>query len=631
MRRFIIRLSLIISLSILAFAIHLIPFNGIQIAKAQPQYLTFSYNSNFQWVDPAGRNQVTFSLSEPSTQVKFDLYEMPLADFIAYQAIHQPYESVEVKTDGLTLADSWSQNYRGDEINFGTIVSTSLPSVGSGIYLLDTISTGGPVVAPEEPVRVPEQRSNSVKTFVVLSEHMLVTKRGNNGQLVVWASQTQSKTPTANMAIKIYDSEGAVIASGNTDLQGILELNMGDGEPAMVLGELADEITIAGFNYQWQSPGSYGYWSPQRNTDYRVYLYTDRPIYRPGHTIYYSSILRSNLSEGYQPVSSSEEIVATLRDSRGNVVDTQNLTANEFGIVDGSFQLADQPPLGNYSLNIKINEENYYQQLVVESYRKPEYEVEITTPKNYVVAGDDISITVDANYFFGQPVANAAVTLKVYQESYYFYDYRGWAPSLNIAEDILIGPPFPFPGGEILDGFEGTTDNEGRWTLNYSPTTTDRYNQRYRFVAEVTDARELPVESEHSVQVFWNTFTLSMNTAKYGYEIGEEVAIVLQANDHDNQPVPDQAVDIVIERTYPEQETIDKQQINTDSEGNAEAIFAGLPQGWYRIRAISQDEQGRDIDISRYLWIYDSTSNHWWYTSEKEISISTDKDDYVMR
>jgi len=313
--------------------------------------------------------------------------------------------------------------------------------------------------------------------------------------------------------------------------------------------------------------------------------------------------------------SDTEKIVATLHDSRRNVVDMLELTANEFGIVDGSFQLADQPPMGNYSLHVKIGEEIFFQQLKVESYRKPEYEVEVTTPQDYIVAGDDISVTVDANYFFGQPVADAAVTVSVHHEYYYFYNYFGWSPSLNFVDDFIVAPPFPFSNGEPIEKFDGRTDSEGRWTLTYSPTTAERYNQRYRFVAEVTDAHELPVQGEHSAQVFWNTFTLSMNTAKYGYEIDEEVAVVLRAYGHDSQPVAGQSVEVFIERTYPEQETMEKQRVTTDAQGNAEALFAGLPQGWYRIRAVSEDARGRKIDISRYLWIYDSTSNRWWFTS----------------
>jgi len=295
MHRYIINIRLIIYLSVLA----ILPFASTQAANAQPQHLIFAYNSNFQWVDPVGRNQITFSLNEPTVQVKFALYEISSADFIAYQAAHMPYDAVDFETDGLTQVDAWDQTYNdNNEIVFGKVVTTALPSVVSGIYLLDTTSTGGPMVAPEVPVRVPEQQSSTIQTFVVISEQMLVTKRGNNGQLIVWASHTQSKTPTPNMDINVYDSEGAIIASGSTDPQGLVELNMGDSEPVMVLGQIGDEMTAAGFNYQWQSPSNYGYWSSNSGKNYRAFVYTDRPIYRPGHTINFSAILRYNRSDG---------------------------------------------------------------------------------------------------------------------------------------------------------------------------------------------------------------------------------------------------------------------------------------------------------------------------------------------
>ena len=51
----------------------------------------------------------------------------------------------------------------------------------------------------------------------------------------------------------------------------------------------------------------------------------------------------------------------------------------------------------------------------MEDYRKPDYEVTVTTDAAQYVRGDTIAVTVDTRYFFGEPVANAEVTLRRYE------------------------------------------------------------------------------------------------------------------------------------------------------------------------------------------------------------------------
>jgi len=120
-----------LTICIVAFvsALCTLPFIDIGSAHAQGQDLTFSYNSNYQWVDPAGRNQVSFALNQP-IDIQFELYEMPLADFVSYQGTRQPYEGVKLDTEGLTLVESWNESYM--DIEFSTAATTTIPAVGSG-------------------------------------------------------------------------------------------------------------------------------------------------------------------------------------------------------------------------------------------------------------------------------------------------------------------------------------------------------------------------------------------------------------------------------------------------------------------------------------------------------------------
>ena len=55
----------------------------------------------------------------------------------------------------------------------------------------------------------------------------------------------------------------------------------------------------------------------------------------------------------------------------------------------------------------------------VQEYRRPEFEVIVTPANRFVVQGNEAVATVQARYYFGQPVANARVRYVVNQQPYY--------------------------------------------------------------------------------------------------------------------------------------------------------------------------------------------------------------------
>ncbi|NIN63184.1 MAG: hypothetical protein GTO63_00395, partial [Anaerolineae bacterium] len=60
-------------------------------------------------------------------------------------------------------------------------------------------------------------------------------------------------------------------------------------------------------------------------------------------------------------------------------------------------------------------------------YRKPEFQVTVETDKPEHVQGDEIMVSAQATYFFGGPVANAAVRYSVLSADFAFnFQGKGW-------------------------------------------------------------------------------------------------------------------------------------------------------------------------------------------------------------
>lgn len=592
-------------LLLIAVILSLTSISLISSLRAQGGTLSFGLGRGILFVDPAGRNQAPLWLNDAATAVDFTLYELTPTTFLERYGNQQPWVERPIDVAGLTVATTWQQDYSGVDISGNQ--SVTLPAVTSGLYVIEAAHAS----------------LGQARALVAVSRAVLVVKRGSSGQLVVWASTLQTGAPISGMTVTVYDAQATPLAAGLTDEQGVAHLQVGAGEPVLAVGQTDDETTMTGLDWQWHVNDGYGYWQVPTQQEYTIYLHTERPLYRPGDTVYYNAIVRANVNTGYGVPDPSMPISVTLRDSRNNLIATQLKTADEFGALAGEFRLADEPPLGQYQLELAIQGQVQRQPFHVEDYRKPEYEVSVALPGASAIAGDQVAVTVAADYFFGQPVANANIRLQVYRDPYYWGYWDDWW----IAD---VGAAAP---GDLIADLTGVTDGAGRWQTTLPVDTPASTDARYRFKATVTDARGLPVEGEQSMTVFWNSYKLGVATGRYGYPTSEPVTARVTARTHSDMPLPGQLITVRLLRDeWPANTTTDvipPRQVATDSAGEAVIELGTLPQGWFRLVATGVDDRGRTVTAQRYLWIYGDAANDWWFASDSQLALSADRASYA--
>ena len=83
--------------------------------------------------------------------------------------------------------------------------------------------------------------------------------------------------------------------------------------------------------------------SDTRPPGLRTYLYSDRPIYRPGDTIYFRAIVRQ-AQNGRYTLPDRATIGLKLFDGLGTEVADFDLTLSAFGTAHGQYTLPQAPP-----------------------------------------------------------------------------------------------------------------------------------------------------------------------------------------------------------------------------------------------------------------------------------------------
>ncbi|MFN2114256.1 MAG: MG2 domain-containing protein, partial [Anaerolineae bacterium] len=358
--------------------------------------LRFSYGVPVAFETLSGGRRVTVQASYPRLTLDCALYSITVPQFAALYAEVAGSEQQKLTVDGLPLVGEWQGHVDASE---GTGYVTLSRDVAPGLYVLD--------------VRHP--RVGDAQSLLILSDHAMVAKRGTSGQLA-WVGEMPDGTPVSGATVEAVDEQGAVTGTAVTDADGVARFA---GEaPAFAVAHVGDEITLVGFDGSWVSRNYYYYWGDGYVATPAVHIahiHTDRPIYRPGHTVHYKATLRNLESDGLSVIEPGTLVTATVRDTSGNVVASSNPQVDEFGSIAGDLLLDADASLGGWRIEVKAGWQTFSAYFQVEEYVKPDFEVAIETDEPYYVRGDQAKVTVQADYYFGQPVTDADVTVRVYR------------------------------------------------------------------------------------------------------------------------------------------------------------------------------------------------------------------------
>ena len=102
----------------------------------------------------------------------------------------------------------------------------------------------------------------------------------------------------------------------------------------------------------------------------------------------------------------------------------QDVPVSAHGTVTADLTLDADAALGYYSITVdgerwtELGNGSFY----VEEYKKPEYQVTVKPAVQRVLQGNSIQATIEARYFFGEPVAGAKVKYVVHTSQHYWWD-----------------------------------------------------------------------------------------------------------------------------------------------------------------------------------------------------------------
>ncbi len=514
----------------------------------------------------------------------------------------QTYADVPV-LNSQQLVARWEQKH--ESASRWDSASIAIPAKEKGLYLVE--ATDGKIQA---------------YTIVSVTDIAAITKAAP-GKLVTRVVRRDTGAPVADCAIVVLTGEKKTKRTdGKTDANGVYEVaaGVGDGgetvQNRVVLARSGTEFAAASLDGHQFSNGA--------SERMMAYIYTERPVYRPGHTVYYRAVLRDRQDRGYQ-VPPPTEYNVEVQDSDGNPVHRERKTSTPMGTLSGEFKLPVSAPLGYYNVQIRVGDNTQAGGFQVEEYKKPEYEVRVTTNTPRMLQGGNIEATIDARYFYGEPVAKAKVTYVVHKSRYWLPYYMDDADEGNGDNDSR------YADREQVIEESGQLDDDGKLTISV-PTKESEHDLQYRIEGRVTDAAGREITGAGFVIATVGSYFLRASTDKYVYSPGDAVKMKVESRDYGGQAVGAVAFTVELSPYHwreKEWKTIASANGTTAANGSGMAEVKLPSQGGsFLVRVSSKTPNGRTVTDQEYLWVSGGSAD-WSSAREERIEIVADKKSYA--
>ena len=250
------------------------------------------------------------------------------------------------------------------------------------------------------PERVDEQQT------VVVGQTRLAPDSDASVRVVVQDLSAGRPIADAHVKVSLKPASGRAIPlfEGQTDETGSLPVRFHVPADAPAEAQLVVETRSTAGRDRVERPVTI-----QR--EYRLLLTTDKPLYQPSQTIHMRALAFSTLD--LTPARGAT-VNFLVEDPKGNKVFRQDVTASDFGVAATDFLLADLVNQGNYKLSVSIGgagEPVAWAEKTVEvrPYVLPKFAVEVSTDRSFYLPGQRVEGVVQADYFFGKPVAQGQV------------------------------------------------------------------------------------------------------------------------------------------------------------------------------------------------------------------------------
>jgi hypothetical protein len=484
-----------------------------------------------------------------------------------------------------------------------------------------------------------EATDGTYKAYTVaIVTAIAMVERTENGNADLYVADRKTGAPVGDSDLVLW-ANGQMQSSGKSGSDGMATLAM--KAPVASQGAEPENVWVLarhGADAALVTPWGYSF-SQNDGQQERGYIYTDRPVYRPSDTVHIKAVVRREQNDTLiLPAERTLKLRVTGPDDK--IILNKELPVSARGTVTADIDLARDAALGYYSIDFNGNNEAGSGNFYVEEYKKPEYQVTVKAAVPRVLEGNSIQATIEARYFFGEPVSGAKVTYVVHTSQHYWWDEDEEDENGDNADADSAGSD-DSDDSDVAWGqteqqeHQGVLDANGLLTVTL-PTRLDgkHADQDYRIAARVTDPANREVSGHSTVLATYGSFRVSVEPTSYVYQAGQAASVKVTARDYDNKPVQTKIhIAAALEKwdsvTHQRTDTpVASKDATTGANGTALVDLPLSGSGDLQVTASAQTPENRTVEGETYVWIWNGAGS--WYQPNAQAQIVADKKTYQV-
>ncbi len=449
-------------------------------------------------------------------------------------------------------------------------------------------------------------------TLLVVSSDLAAIVKRSASQNFVFVQDVRTGEPVAGARVLLGGDAGATTGADGTwagtvrDSRVLVEK---DGHLAFAAGESGPSVT-------------FGYSS-------KVYLFTDRPLYRPGEEVAVKGFAR-RVRDGTYRCKAGEPVKISVTDPRGATVLEREAKTDAFGGVDVRLPTARTAPLGTWSIAARYDDRTFAASFDVLEFRKPELEIAVDTPTPTFAPGAEIRATVVVRYSAGGVAAGAPVHWRAGRIGYVFdgsdlASYASWFkdPVREAERNRRTADAGDF--AEVASG-EATTDAEGKVVITL-PTDAADGDRTYLLELSARDSGGTWVREAASWPVTRQQWYAVARAEKKVYRPAEEMTLEVFTVDALRAPVAAKGRAVLALRRVVGGRTVDEEvstvAVETGVDGRAVVRLKAERPGDYAMLFRAKDPRGADVEAAAPVTVAGEAQD-----LSKDLKIVCDRETY---
>lgn len=515
-----------------------------------------------------------------------------------------------------------------------------------------------------------KQRQGIAQTFEVTDLGIAAALDHTGG--VVAVHRLSTNEAVAGATVSIIDRYGSIKWTGTTNAQGLAEpaSSVGSGYIAVQTDNDAAYLPTDGQSIT-------GNWSSRSapSDRPRAFFFTDRTPYKPGETIHLVGILRQEEAkpEGSLALYRSDSTASyRVTNPRGIEVATGDVTVSKLGAFTLDIDTKEEHGTGNFSLVLTFanwfgSAQTFHHAIPVETFRTPEFEVEVERPTSKpLVYGDTLSAEVLAKYLHGAPMVGADVQYALNRTD------SGFTPPGELNREFSFGGGSAYrrsgwwtPPSRVVTSGSGKTTPQGVFELEHvvaaidpapptKPTEATETKPKkdegppaastYSLSATVTDENRQAISGSASFVVHPATVYVGLRSDAMVLKEGEQTSVQAVLVDLEGERVTGQPITIDVLRRDTIRTAVEKngrwafsyetkdEEVSTCSI-TSKAVSATCDvtvdtAGTYLIRGSAKDGEGRQTRTETQLYVHGKDAVVWSQNTSR-VDLVPDRSEYA--